>query len=209
MKSDIPKQFMLLNGEPMLSHSLKAFVKAVPSIEVILVLPPKLNDVEKKLVSTYIEHSNASVVTGGEQRFDSVKNALASISEDGVVAIHDAARPFISVELIQKCFSVAEENGCAIPVIPLSDSLLKVEDNSIISVSRSNLFRCQTPQCFQLSKIKLAYSKITFEPKYTDDASVWEAAGNAIQIIPGEMENFKVSTMVDFHLAEQLTSKIL
>lgn len=207
MKSDVPKQFMLLNGKPLVSYALNAFEEAEPNIEIILVLPPKLRPIDENFLWKYVHKPSVTVVIGGKNRFDSVKNALAHISGEGLVAIHDAARPLISVPLIQKCFSVAEENGCAIPAIPFSESVLALKSNRIKSVSRENLFRCQTPQCFNLSKIKKAYEQMEFENGLTDDASVWQQAGNQLEMVEGEGRNIKVTTQLDLTLVKALVGK--
>ena len=142
------------------------------------------------------------VVMGGETRFNSVKNGLDAITdEEGLVAIHDGVRPLIGKELIHRVFHAAEENGNAIPVVSVNDSLRKIEGEDNSPVNRDDFKIVQTPQCFELSVIKRAFNQ-SFSPAFTDEASVVESAGETIHLVEGERINIKITTPADLLIAE-------
>ena len=144
------------------------------------------------------------VVKGGQTRFQSVKNGLDAIVEsEGLVAIHDGVRPFVSRSLIINNFSKAEKQGSALTVVELKDSLRQMIGANSFSLNRTDLRLVQTPQTFGLKKIKEAYT-VSFEESFTDDASVFEAAGNDIHLVEGDYNNIKVTTPEDLVIAESL-----
>ncbi|MBL4577474.1 MAG: 2-C-methyl-D-erythritol 4-phosphate cytidylyltransferase, partial [Flavobacteriales bacterium] len=149
--SDLPKQFVELQGVPILMRTIDVFKRAIPKIEVILVLPGEhvyLWDHLRKKHEFELRHT---VVTGGDTRFNSVKNGLSLIeSAEGLVAIHDGVRPLVSKELIKSVFNAAEEEGNAVPVINVNDSLRKVDGTQNTPVNRNDFRIVQTPQCFEL-----------------------------------------------------------
>lgn len=201
MVSDIPKQFMDLNGLPVILHTIKAFVDYSSNISFVLVLPQDSIDdwtaVEEKLP----QNTDYIVCTGGETRFDSVKNGLAMIDGDGMVAIHDAARPLISVSLISDCFLLAAQKGNAIPVIPLQDSMREISGDESRPVDRDKFRLVQTPQVFDVSLIKKAYEQ-AFRTSFTDDATVAEAFGAKINTLEGEKRNIKITSPEDMLIAK-------
>jgi 2-C-methyl-D-erythritol 4-phosphate cytidylyltransferase len=204
----VPKQFMPLGGIPVLSYSIRAFHAYDPKTEIIVVLPERFDDQWKKLAHETHLNIPHKTVTGGHERFYSVLNALNTIhNPEGLVAIHDSARPFISVSLIDNCFKHAERNGCAVPAIPVKDSLrVKVMDDWTVA-DRSLFKAIQTPQIFHVDKLKAAYTR-PFKPKYTDDATVYEDAGNKVYLIDGEDINFKITTSQDLEYGEYLVNKL-
>ena len=200
MNADIPKQFLLLNGTPILMHTLKQFSHFE---KIVLVLPPSQFKYWQELCNTYNFRQQHTLVTGGVTRFQSVKNGLDRIAENTIVAIHDGVRPLISTSLID---SLVAETGIGIgviPIIPVKDSIRKVEGESSVHVDRSNLFKVQTPQCFLSADIQKAYTQ-DFTGNLTDDASVFEANGGKIHTIVGEENNLKITTEEDLKIASIL-----
>jgi 2-C-methyl-D-erythritol 4-phosphate cytidylyltransferase len=200
MNADIPKQFLLLNGTPILMHTLKQFSHFE---KIVLVLPHSQFDYWRELCSTYNFTQKHTLVAGGTTRFYSVKNGLEKIEKNSVIAIHDGVRPLISTSLID---SLVAETGIGIgviPIIPVKDSIRKVERENSAHVDRSNLFKVQTPQCFLSADIQKAYTQ-DFTGTFTDDASVFEANGGKINTLIGEENNLKITTEEDLKIASIL-----
>lgn len=203
MKSEMPKQFLLLKGKPIIAYTIEKFFAAFENIICIVVLPENQIQHFESLKEKYFLNKNIVAVIGGETRFHSVKNGLAKITDEGIVAVHDAVRPFASVELIQKCFSIAEEKGNCIPAISPKDSLREIVSNDSKISDRNNFRLIQTPQCFRTEIILNAY-KQNFDSSFTDDASVVERHGEKIFLTDGEENNIKITTPIDLQIAESL-----
>ena len=203
MKSDIPKQFIELNGKPVVMHTIEKFVKAIPSIKIILVLSEALNSEWKALCSKYNFTLELELINGGETRYHSVKNGLSLVPDASLVGIHDAARPLVSSETILKTFALAEDRGNAAPAVPVTDSLRSVRGKENTAVDRNNYCIVQTPQCFHSELIKKAFLK-AYKPEFTDDVTVLEAFGEKINLTEGNRENIKITTAFDLVIAEQL-----
>lgn len=184
-------------------HTIEAFYKAVPDAEIITVIPAEHIGLWAGLCNDKAFTIKHTMVPGGEKRTDSVKNGLALVGNEGVVAIHDAVRPLISAEVILRCFDTAEKHGTAIPVIPLKDSVRKLHQNTSHNEDRSFLRAVQTPQCFQCRLIKEAFAQAPAD-EYTDDASVAEACGHTIVLTEGHEENIKITSPADMLIAEAL-----
>lgn len=201
MKSDIPKQFIEVGGLPILMHTLKRFKEAEPEIELILVLPESQFEYWNQLCEKYptVPHQ---LVKGGNTRFQSGLNGLKTIENEGLVAIHDGVRPFVSAEIIQESFKVANEKGTAVVSVPSKDSV-RVNGQAI---DRSTVRLIQTPQTFQISLIKKAFETEELST-FTDDASVAEHAGFTINLIEGSYENIKITTPEDLQWAEIILEK--
>lgn len=200
MKSEIPKQFIPVNGLPILMHSIKAFYNSSIKAKIILVLNSAYHVYWKSLCEDYNFKLPHLVISGGSQRFDSVKNALESITDPGLVAIHDAVRPVVTEELITRCFDVAEEKGTAIPVVPSRDSLRIKKGCTTEAIDRDIILIVQTPQVFQSGILKAAY-KQSYQPDFTDDASVVEKFGYAVQTVEGDFKNLKITYPEDLEMA--------
>ena len=200
MNTDIPKQFLVLNDLPILMHSLNAFSHLD---KIILVLPRAQIENWEELCKQYNFILKHTVVAGGINRFGSVKNGLAKIDEGSIVAIHDGVRPLVSKNLIDKLIGATKKGNGIIPIVAVKDSIRKVEGCKSKAVSRSNLYKVQTPQCFFASTLKDAY-KQNFSLFFTDDASVLESNGGKIITIIGEERNLKITTKEDLMLAEAL-----
>lgn len=202
MGKNIPKQFLELNEQPILMHTIRKFHSTYPEAQIILALPENQFDFWEELCYkkefTNIPHQ---IVAGGQTRFHSVQNALALVNEEGIVAIHDGVRPLVSKTTIVNCFNAAEQHGNAIPVIDVVDSLRYVNKTENKAVKRSCYKIVQTPQCFQTSLIKKAYQQ-EFTDAFTDDASVVEATGTKIYLVSGNKENIKITSPEDLIVAK-------
>ncbi len=203
MGLELPKQFLLLKGKPVLMHTIEVF-SSIDSIQIIVVLPSNQIGYWKTLCQEYKFNIPVQLVDGGETRFHSVKNALTLVDENTLVAIHDGVRPLISKEIIAVSFSVANEKGNAVTCVALKDSIRQTNHDSNQSVNRSNYFLIQTPQTFKSDLIKSAYNN-SKHTNFTDDASVLEEAGNEIFLIDGDYKNIKITTADDMLIAEALT----
>lgn len=208
MGGDIPKQFRLISGRPVLMHTLEAFYKYDTDTELILVLPEDHQTYWKELCTQYRFPVKHRIVTGGETRFHSVKNGLDSLSDDGLVAVHDGVRPLVAQEVIRTAFEEAERSGAVIPVIEITDSLRELTpDGKSKSVQRALYRGVQTPQVFNTVLLKNAYRQ-PFCDGFTDDASVVEAVGKEVTLVQGNPENIKITTPQDLLLAEMLLSHV-
>ena len=204
MGQDLPKQFLPLRGKPILMHTLEKFQSADYTCELILVLPSVVFDLWNSLVEEHSFDIPHELVQGGKSRFQSVRKGILSISSnEGLVAIHDGVRPFVSEKVIRQAFETANENGSAIPVVPLKDSIRKVE-SGVSSFQDRNLFKLvQTPQTFRVKEIKEAFH-VDESDAFTDDATVYEYSGNQVTLIQGNRENIKITTPEDLDYAEFL-----
>ena len=200
MKSEIPKQFLLLNELPILIHTLKQFSHFE---EIVLVLPKSQFDYWNGLCKNNNFNQIHILVEGGETRFHSVKNGLDKIDNTSVVAIHDGVRPLISTALINNLVGETKSGRGVIPIIPVKNSIRKIEGENSVHIDRSNLYKVQTPQCFLSADIKEAYTQ-DFSGTFTDDASVFEANGGKINTLLGEEKNLKITTQEDLNIAEIL-----
>ena len=210
MGSDLPKQFLQLGGKAILRRSMEQFTAAYPDIRILTVLP------EDHLVwwRHYCQASGFNcpqrLVKGGFTRFHSVKNALAFVPDEALVAVHDGVRPLVSVDKIRELFTRAEGVHAVIPVMPSTDTLKvldKASDGTLKTapeeVDRSRIWGAQTPQIFRSEELKAAYSQ-GFDVRFTDDASVAQAYGIPLTYMAGERFNLKITTPEDLRLAEAI-----
>ena len=207
MGTSLPKQYLPLAGKPVLMHTLEKFFSADPSLLLILVLPKDDFEYWNSLCVSHAFVLPHQLVPGGESRFQSVKNGLMALPfQEGLVAIHDGVRPFVSEKVIQNSFELAAEKGSAIPVVALKDSLRKVETSGESSFQDRAHFRLvQTPQTFQLKPLLQAFA-VEELAIFTDDATVYEHQGWEISLIEGNPENIKLTTPEDLDFAEYLVA---
>ncbi|HET6557635.1 MAG TPA: 2-C-methyl-D-erythritol 4-phosphate cytidylyltransferase [Prolixibacteraceae bacterium] len=201
MGTELPKQFLELCGKPVLMHSLQVFYDFDPLSELILVLPSMQQEFWATLC---IKHSFTlphKIATGGETRFHSVQNGLKLVNEPGIVMIHDGVRPLVSAETLTRCCLMAEKSGNAIPVLPVTESLRKLEGTENMAVDRRLYYSVQTPQTFLSAQILEAFQQ-PWEPVFTDDASVAEKRGFKINMVEGNTTNIKITTPSDLAIAE-------
>jgi 2-C-methyl-D-erythritol 4-phosphate cytidylyltransferase len=206
MNSEIPKQFMMLNGKPILLHSLELFYGIFPEAGISVVLPEEETPRWRTLLMEFKCDISHEIVPGGETRFHSVKNALDRLSGEGIVAIHDGARPLVTEALVLQAFHEAERSGAAVPAILVHESVRMVEKGSGRPVDRSTLRIIQTPQVFKLPAIKKAYEQ-PYREAFTDDATVLEASGETVCLIDGDPVNIKITNPGDLLIAQALTSR--
>ncbi len=206
MGGDIPKQFLDLEGKPILLRTVEAFLKLPFSVEIILVLPSDCIEMWEQICKQEDMHRECKIVQGGITRFHSVKNALKYVPEGALVAVHDGVRPFVPAEMICSLFNKAEECGAVIPVIHPIDSMRHLTpDGSSIHIKREEYVFIQTPQVFDSNIILNAYNQ-PYSPFFTDDASVVEKAGHAISLAEGSHLNIKITTKEDLVLAKAILS---
>lgn len=203
MKSAVPKQFLLLDGRPVLMHSIERFHSFDNTIEIILVLPTDSVMLWKDLVREHSFEIRHEVVCGGEQRYFSVKEGLAKIKDEGLVAVHDGVRPLVSHDTIWRCFADAEEYGTAVPFIEPADSVRLLAGEESRPVPRGDVRLIQTPQVFRSNIILKAYRQ-DYNPAFTDDATVVEASGKTIHLTHGNRDNIKITTPEDLIVAGTL-----
>ena len=208
MNADIPKQFILLKGLPILMHTINRFYNFDSSIHIILVLPQSHIANWDGLCKEHNFILKHQIVCGGETRFHSVKNGLDAITETNVVVgIHDGVRPFVSNETLSSCFEGAEKSGNAVPAVAVSDSLRQVENSENKYLDRNHIKIIQTPQCFQIALLKKAFLQ-NYSPSFTDDATVVEAIGEKINLVEGNAANIKITTPYDLKIAEVILSSL-
>ncbi len=203
MRSATPKQFLLLEGRPLLMHSMERFHSFDPAITIIVVLPQEHHDMWKRLCSEHSFSISHRVVAGGEERFHSVRNGLEHVNDEALVAIHDGVRPLVSHDTIWRCYADAEQFGNAVPFIGPADSVRLLEGDESRPVSRNLVRLIQTPQVFRGSVIRKAYRR-EYDPAFTDDATVAEAGGVKIHLTHGNRENIKITTPEDMAVAAAL-----
>ena len=199
-----PKQFLELAGRPVLMHTLEAFDRWDASARLIVVLPEDQIDTWKRLCEAHVFGRIHRVVAGGETRFHSVRNGLGAVASNGLIAVHDGVRPLVAPSVIAACFAAAADGGAAVPVVPVVESVREVDaDGGSRPVDRTRFRVVQTPQVFRADVLRAAYY-LPYDPRFTDDASVVEASGVAVRLVPGNRENIKLTTPMDLLLAEQL-----
>jgi 2-C-methyl-D-erythritol 4-phosphate cytidylyltransferase len=203
MGSAVPKQFMLLDDQPVLMHTILSFFQA--GIEnIIVVVPIPFIEYWKTICNTYSFNVPHKVVGGGLFRSQSVMNGLTAVEAgEALVAIHDGVRPFVSVEIINQAFDTASEFGTGVPYLDLRDSLRQVEGNESVHVDRDKFKTVQTPQCFTLAILRKIYNSPRL-PSFTDDAALAEEMGFNITLFKGSEENIKITTPLDMLVAEAI-----
>jgi 2-C-methyl-D-erythritol 4-phosphate cytidylyltransferase len=201
MGSEIPKQFIVLKQLPILMHTLSNFHQWDNEVNLILVLPENQREYWTNLCAKFNFTIPHHITNGGETRFHSVLNGLKLVPKDSLVAIHDAVRPFVSKETIQKCFDEAKIKGNAIPFTFIPDSLRWVENGESKILNRDKVVKILTPQVFQSNILHLAFQQ-PYQDFFTDDASVIENIGQKINLVEGNPENIKITTPNDLIVAE-------
>lgn len=204
MGGELPKQFLPIAGKPVLMHTLEVFHHFDPEINLILVLPAVQQDYWRELCAKHHFTVKHTVADGGETRFHSVKNGLAFVpTGSGLVGVHDGVRPFVSQEVIARCYETAVVKKAVIPVIDVVETVRHITGEGSETVSRSDYKLVQTPQVFDADLLKKAYAQ-DFNPFFTDDASVVEAVGEHITLVEGNRENIKITTPFDLKIAVAL-----
>ncbi len=206
MGGDIPKQFLPVNGRPVLMRTLERFREYDEDINIILVLPKAQQDYWRKLCTEYDFHIPHQIADGGATRFHSVQNGLRLIPDtaQGIVGVHDGVRPFVNTDVIRHCYEAARVHKAVIPVTPVVETLRHINaDGSGDNVLRSDYRLVQTPQTFDIQLLKQA-NKQQYRESFTDDASVVEGIGQKVTMVEGNRENIKITTPFDLIIAEAL-----
>jgi len=198
------KQFKLLAGSPLFIHSIKVFLNSPKVHQLVVVVPKGKKNTIYKRIMAMSSNKEITITDGGPRRQDSVKNGvLASDSNSDLVCIHDAARPFITQELIEKSIvSCGSADGAVIAI--RSVDTIKYSENNIImkTIDRNNIWLAQTPQVFWKEKLLKAYDAMDESTSITDESTLMEKMGYRICLVPGDIENNKITTIKDWKYAE-------
>lgn len=205
MNNSTPKQFLLLQGKPVLYHTIKSFLQSYDDMHIILVLPKEHIAAGQEIIDAFFDYNRIQIAIGGSTRFHSVQNGLQLVKEESIVFVHDAVRCLVSVDLIKRCFDTTIEQGSAIPVIASKDSVRLITDEGNEALERAAVKLVQTPQTFH-SKILIPAYQIDYKDRFTDEATVVEAFGLKVVLVEGEENNFKITRPVDLFIAEHLLS---
>ena len=206
MGGEIPKQFRLIAGRPVLMRTVEAFLAAYSDIHVVLVLPHDQQAYWAALCQDYDFRAPMTIADGGATRFHSVQNGLALIpdGDECIVGVHDGVRPFVSPEVIRRCYENARTQGATVPVVPVVETVRQLlPDGSSRSVDRDEYRLVQTPQTFPQSMLRRAYAQ-PYVPAFTDDASVVQSLGLPVYLVEGNRQNIKLTTPEDLMLAEAI-----
>ena len=206
MGATLPKQFLTIEGKSILLHTLSQFVTAFWDINFIIVLPADFIQEGQNLIASSGFTQQVQIVTGGDTRFQSVKNGLAQADSESIVFVHDAVRCLLTPDLIQRCFHQAVEKGSAIPAVSSTDTIRITEGTKHHVVDRTNVMMIQTPQTFNAALLKKAFEQ-DYQPAFTDEANVLEASGKEVYLIEGEYENIKITRPLDSAIAEYILAK--
>ncbi|MDD2594539.1 MAG: 2-C-methyl-D-erythritol 4-phosphate cytidylyltransferase [Bacteroidales bacterium] len=201
MGGNVSKQFVEIEGKPILRHTIEQFLSLDMDMEIIVVLPPLMKESWKQYCRESGFLSRYIMASGGITRFHSVQNAMKYVPENAIVAVHDGVRPFVTKEFLISMFREAENSPALVPVLPAVDSMREIVGNgNSAPVDRSKYVLVQTPQIFH-SEILLDAYRQAFSPAFTDDASVAEAAGYKVKLCPGSRYNLKITTPEDLKVA--------
>ena len=203
MQSAVPKQFLLVNGLPVLMHTLVAFYNAPSKPRLIVVLPEAYHHYWMELCTEHDFTVDHQLISGGPTRFHSVKNGLSLVSKEALVAVHDAVRPLVSAEVIEEAYKQAISQGAVVVAVKSRDSVRQVIAAHTKSLLRDEIYLVQTPQTFKAELLKQAY-ETTYQDSFTDDASVAEHAGFPVHIAEGSYQNFKITFPEDIAIVELL-----
>ena len=208
--ASVPKQFLEIQGEPLLHHTLTVFASCKLIDYVVLAMPrADVDEMGEDWLNKY--EIVREVVVGGEQRQDSVYNGFNSLEKGtDIVVVHDGVRPFTTPQMITATVEAAQQHGAAITAIPVSDTVKQAVDGFVKqTVSRDGLWRVQTPQAFQCGLLQQAFKKAKKDSYYgTDEGSLVEYLGERVKIVPGSELNIKITRKEDLVLGESLLSRI-
>lgn len=206
INSEVPKQFLEVNGLPVLMHTVNAFLGYSSALQIVLVLPEDDMPTWEALCAKHRFAANIMLQSGGATRFQSVKRGLEKITGDGLVAVHDGVRPLVRKDLIAATFACAATHGSAVAAVRPKESLREDIDSTTRAVDRSRYWMVQTPQTFRASLLRKAY-QLDEDPTLTDDASVVERYGYAITLVEGHYDNIKITTAEDLEIVAALLRK--
>lgn len=198
-----PKQFLLLNGKPIIYYTLEAFLSAFPDLKIVLVLPASFINTAADITRLSSFPERITVCEGGSTRFHSVQNGLRYVSNPSIVFVHDGVRCLVSPKLIQHCYQQALDKGNAIPAITVTDSIRQLTPQGTQAIDRNSLRAIQTPQTFRSDVLLPAFDQ-PYTDAFTDEATVIEAVGHTVHLIEGEKENIKITYQGDISTANYI-----
>ena len=208
MGGEMPKQYLQLQGRPLIVHALERFQRFDPDMKLVVVLAPTHKELWEQMASSYEITRGVILALGGSTRYDSVKSGLKQIDRETLVGIHDAARPLVSQDTLIRCYDAALRTGSGIPVVEMDESVRMLDaKGGSVHMDRSSLKRVQTPQVFRSDRIKQAYQQ-AYKSAFTDDASVYETVYGAPALVEGNRENIKLTTPADMQLAQLLIASV-
>lgn len=196
----IDKVWAPLAGAPVLAHSIRVADEVASELVVVIKQADEVRVVQ--MLEGLRLRIPWRITRGGARRQDSVKSGLRAVRAGESVAVHDAARPLATPDLFKRVWAASLHGGAAIPAVPLSDTIKRVENEQVVqTLDRRNLWAVQTPQVFDMRLLSGIYNHIDVDEQVTDDASLMEASGNPVAVVTGEPWNFKVTTPADLQLA--------
>ena len=208
MGGEMPKQYLQLQGRPLIVHNLERFQRFDPDMKLVVVLAPTHKELWEQMASSYEIARGIILAMGGSTRYDSVKSGLKQIDKETLIGIHDAARPLVSQDTLIRCYDAALRTGSGIPVVEMDESVRMLDaKGGSVHMDRSSLKRVQTPQVFRSERIKQAYQQ-AYKSAFTDDASVYETVYGAPALVEGNRENIKLTTHADMQLAQLLIDSV-
>ncbi|MDR8394100.1 2-C-methyl-D-erythritol 4-phosphate cytidylyltransferase [Aliifodinibius sp. S!AR15-10] len=208
LNHSIPKPFIEIAGKSILEHTLSRFTPVKGLRQVVIATSAEYLERARSICRAALPPDmDFGCLVGGEQRQDSIFNALQQVKEADLVAVHDAVRPFVETVVIDQCIEVAEDVGGAVVGVPAKDTIKKVDDDQVITDTpeRKYLWQTQTPQIFKKEILNEAYAKAEQEHfQGTDDSSLVERLGYTVKMVKGNHSNFKITYPVDLKLAKLL-----
>lgn len=208
MRTNLPKQFLLIGNKPVLYYTLKVFLEAYDDLQIILVLPPAYTDMGQEIIDAWFDKERIRITTGGDTRFQSVKNGLQLIDKEAIIFVHDGVRCLLTTALVHACYEKALQTGSAVPAVASRDSVRLLTEEGNDAVERDKVMLVQTPQAFH-SKILVPAFHIDYKDKFTDEATVVEAYGLKVSLVKGEETNIKITQPVDLLVAEVILNNRL
>lgn len=205
MNAEKPKQFLSLQGKPLIFHTLNHLCAIGIDLDIYLVIQPEFVKDVQDIIQNDFPGKSIQVLNGGKERFHSTQEALKQIPDYDFILIHDAARPFITRKLILDGLELVQQHPAVVPVVGVTDSMRQVkEDGKSEILDRKSMKSVQTPQFFQGAIIKNVFQSVTYHPMYSDDASVLEIAGYPITLMEGNVNNIKITYPLDLVIGEYL-----
>lgn len=209
--ADRPKQFLEISGKPLLIHTLEKFQQCSLIDEIVLILSESEIEKFRQTLEKFQINKISKIIAGGKTRAESVRNGLRSLDKNSakIVAVHDGARPFVTVEEIGKTIEMAQNKGAVCLVAPVFDTIKRVSGGKIVeTIDRNFLRRALTPQTFRIEILQNSFSDENFDPLATDECFLVEKAGFDIAFVDGSAKNIKITTQEDFALAENFLNKV-
>ena len=207
METELPKQFLLLNGKPLLYYTIRTFLDSYEDMQLILVLPEQHIAAGQEIIDAFFNYDRIQFTQGGRTRFHSVQYGLQLVQEESIIFVHDAVRCLISIPLIQRCYETALAYGTAVPVTDSKDRVRLLVEEGNEALDRTKVKLVQTPQVFHSKIIKPAFH-IDYKEKFTDEATVVEAFGMKVTLVEGDENNIKITKAIDLEIAQKLISII-